>query len=467
MLRALVERLWLPEPESSGWPVRVTSGDVPAGHRVVERYAVVPSPERPRFLVPLDGRAVAAGSLTHYNGLRWARLRVPRTILGASFRTGLGPLLLRHRLLVCVPEELPAAELGDYLLSAHLQQVLGVPRLALGVGVRPLDPNLKPTLQLFGADGAPVGYAKVGWNPATREMTRREAAAIAAVTDEAGAAAGGVRVPRLLHHGRWRDYDLTVTAPLPLRIRRYRAEDQPPALPYEDAFPDRPIPTGLPASPDQPAPTDLPGSLDRPAPTGLPGPFAARTAKLADAGFWRALRAEAAVLAADAEEPRLAALIGAHCDELEREHGGTPLLVGRWHGDWVPWNMGRHAGDLYVFDWEHSAEEAPVGFDLLHWRFQVALVLHGRTLAEAVAVVRAAAADELSTIPPDQPTPTDLPVPPDQPTPTDLPVPPDHRRLLARLYLLEMFMRTYHLKRLGGGWNPALYPAMLEVLEER
>jgi hypothetical protein len=430
VLRALVERLWLPEPESSGWPVRVTSGDVPAGHRVVERYAVVPSPERPRFLVPLDGRAVAAGSLTHYNGLRWARLRVPRTVLGVGFRTGLGPLLLRHRLLVCVPEELPAAELGDYLLSAHLQQVLGVPRLSLGVGVRPPDPNLKPTLQLFGADGAPVGYAKVGWNPATREMTRREAAAIAAVTEEAGPAAGGVRVPRLLHHGPWRDYDLTVTAPLPLRIRRYRAEDRPPPLPYDGVLPDQPTPTDLPASPDQPTPT------------GLPGPFAARTTKLADAGFWRALRAEAAVLAADAEEARLAALIGAHCDELEREHGGTPLLVGRWHGDWVPWNMGRHAGDLYVFDWEHSAEEAPVGFDHLHWMFQDALVLRGRPLSEAVAAVRSAV-DELPEIP------------------------PDHRRLLGRLYLLEMFMRTYHLKRLGGGWNPALHPAMLEVLEER
>ncbi|MCO5992787.1 hypothetical protein [Actinoallomurus rhizosphaericola] len=439
MLRALVERLWLPEPESSGWPVRVTSGEVPPGYRVVERYAVVPSPERPRFLVPLDGRAVAAGSLTHYNGLRWARLRVPRTVLGAGFRTGLAPLVLRHRLLVCVPEELPSAELGDYLLSAHLGRVLGLPRPALGVGVRPPDPNLKPTLQLFGADGAPVGYAKVGWNPATREMTRREAAAIAAVTQ---GPAGGIRVPELLHHGPWRDYDLTVTAPLPPRIRRYR-EAEPPRAPYDAVFPDQPTPTDLPGFPDQPTPTDLPGFPDQPTPTDLPGPFAARTTKLADSAFWRALRAEAAVLAADEEERRLAALVAAHCDELEREHGGTPLRVGRWHGDWVPWNMGRYAGDLYVWDWEHSAEEVPVGFDHLHWRFQDALVLRGRPLAEAVAAVRAAADHELPQIP------------------------SDHRRLLGRLYLLEMFMRTYHLKRLGGGWNPALHPAMLQVLEER
>ncbi|GAA0355749.1 hypothetical protein NE235_12320 [Actinoallomurus spadix] len=433
MLRALVERLWLPEPESSGWPVRVTSGEVPPGYQVVERYAVVPSPDRPRFLVPLDGRAVAAGSLTHYNGLRWARLRVPRTVLGAGFRTGIAPLVLRHRLLVCVPEKLPDAELSDYLLSAHLGRVLGLPRPALGVGVRAPDPNSKPTLQLFGADGAPVGYAKVGWNPATREMTRREADAIAAVS---ATPAAGIRVPELLHHGPWRDYDLTVTAPLPPKIRRYR-EAEPPRVPHDAGSPDQPTPTGLLFSPDQPTPTDLPG------PPNLPGPFAVRTTKLADTAFWRALRAEAAVLAADDDERRLAALVTAHLDELEREHGDTPLRVGRWHGDWVPWNMGRYAGDLYVWDWEHSAEEVPAGFDHLHWRFQDALVLRGRPLAEAVAAVRAAAGTELPELP------------------------SDHRRLLGRLYLLEMFMRTYHLKRLGGGWNPALHPAMLEVLEER
>lgn len=414
MLRALVDRLWLSEEASTGWPIRVTSGTVPAGHRVVERYAVVPGPGRPRFLVPLNGRAVAAGSLTRYNGLRWARLRVPRAILGAGFRTGVAPVLLRHRLLVCAPTALPDSDLGDYLLSAHLQRVLGGPRPALGIGVHAPDPNMKPTLQLFGPDGAPTGYAKIGWNAATREMTRREAEALTALGDTARAPAGpavsagpdGVRVPRLLHHGRWRDHDITVTAPLPLKIKRYRDADAPPPPPAVE---------GASAAPP--------------------------LTKLADSGFWQALRGEAATLRSDEDEPRLAALVGARLDAIERDHGGTPLPVARWHGDWVPWNMGRHDGDLYVWDWEHSAPGVPVGFDLLHWRFQVALVLRGRPLADAVAAVRAAAAGELEN------------------------VRPEHRALLADLYLLEMFMRTYHLKRLGGGWNPAIHPAMLDVLE--
>lgn len=402
MLRALVERLWLSEEADTGWPIRVTPGFVPQGHRVVERYAVVPGPAHPRFLVPLGGNAVAAGSLTHYNGLRWARLRLPRTVLGAGFRTGVAPALLRHRLLVCAPTALPDAELGDYLLSAHLQRVLDLPRPALGIGVHAPDPNMKPTLQLFGPDGAPVGYAKIGWNAATREMTRREAAAVAAAGGDAG---GGIRVPRLLYEGPWRDHHITVTAPLPLKIKRFRDADAPPLVSHDDGF------------------------------------FTAGMVKLADSGFWGALRDEIAVLQGDAEERRLAALVMACRDGLEHDHGDTPLLVGRWHGDWVPWNMGRHGGELHVWDWEHSAPGVPAGFDHLHWRFQVALVLHGRPLADAVAAVRTAAAGELAA------------------------VPPEHRTLVANLYLLEMFMRTYHLKRLGGGWNPALYPAMLHVLE--
>lgn len=401
MLRALVECLWPSGDESSGSPIKVTSGTIPAGHRVVERYAVVPGPGHPRFLVPLAGRAAAAASLTRFNALRPAKVRAPRSVLGAGFRTGIAPALLRHRLLVCAPASLPESELGDHLLSAHLRHVLGAPELAMGLGVHPPDPNLKPTLQLFRPGGTPAGYAKIGWSPATREMTRREADAVAAA---GGGPAGGVRVPKLLHHGRWRDHDITVTAPLPPAITRYRDVDAPPSLPYDDAF------------------------------------FAAHVAKLADSGYWYALRAEVAVLAADEGEQRVAELVTARCDDAERDHGDVPLRVARWHGDWVPWNIGRHGGELYAWDWEHSAPGVPVGFDLLHWRFQVALVLRGRPLAEAAAAVRAAATAEL----------------PD--------VPREHRALLADLYLLEMFMRTYHLKRLGGGWNAAIHPAMLDVL---
>ena len=39
-------------------------------------------------------------------------------------------------------------------------------------------PYRKPVLQIFAADGAPLGYVKVGWNDWTHEAVRREATAL-------------------------------------------------------------------------------------------------------------------------------------------------------------------------------------------------------------------------------------------------------------------------------------------------
>lgn len=400
-LRDLIARLWGGE---AGGAVRVTLGEPPAGHRVVESYAVVPDPGNARFLVPLTGRAAAAASLTRYNRLRSGKIRITRALLGAGFRIGLAQRMIPHRLLVSTPAELPPGDLPGTLLGAHLRQVLNVPELAFGLGVRPADPNGKPTLQLFSAAGEPLGYAKIGWSPATRDLVVNEATAGRAA---AAAASERLRIPAVLHHGPWHDRVITVTAPLPAAVTRH-------------ADPDRP-----------PDPSVLAGIAET---SGL------RPLRLAESGHWRRLRD----LVADMDdEPALAKALSTALDALQAEHGGTELRFGRWHGDWVPWNIGHHRGATHVWDWEHSTADAPLGLDLLHWRFQVALVLRGGSLDTAAAAVERAARDELGA----------------------LDVPGHASGLMARLYLLEMFTRAYRLKRGGGGWNPSLYPAMLRVLE--
>ncbi|KAB2344029.1 hypothetical protein [Actinomadura rudentiformis] len=295
---------------------------------------------------------------------------------------------------------------ADHLLGEHLREVLGLPEIVIGLGVRPLDPNGKPTLQLFAGDGTPAGYAKVGWSPATRAMAATEAEAAAAIGEP-----GPLRVPRVLHHGAWRDLVVTVTAPLPLGVRGHADPD---------TLPD---PAALLAVAESPG---------------------ARVYRFDESLFLRHLRDE---IAAMDDEPRLSTSMSGVLESLVRRYGDLKLRVGRWHGDWVPWNVGHHrtsdgTDELHVWDWEHSAPDVPVGLDLLHWRFQVALVLRGAPLDSAVAAVEAAAQNDL----------------------TPLGVAPEARELLSRLYLLEMFVRTYRLKRGGGGWNPALYPAMLDVL---
>ncbi|WP_433477123.1 hypothetical protein ACQPZP_08755 [Spirillospora sp. CA-142024] len=408
-LRELIVRLW-GEP-GPGAPVLATLDGLPSGYRPVESYAVVPSPANAKFLVPIAGNAAAAATLTCYNRLRSGQVRATRRVLGAGFRTGLAQRLLRHRLTVGIRSDIPAEQAADHLLGEHLRRVLDAPELVFGLGVRPIDPNSKPTLQVFSGDGAPLGYAKIGWSPATRELATTEAEAVHAVATGLAARAGEAsgphpHVPALLHHGPWRDLVITVTAPLPARVTGH----------------------GDPGSPPEPA-------------------FTLAIAESSDSGwerltgtaFWRRLRDDAAAMD---DEPDLAEALNAVMDGLADRFAELKLRIGRWHGDWVPWNIGHHGGDLHVWDWEHSALGAPVGLDLLHWRFQVELVLRGAPLDTAVAAVERAARDELASYG----------------------VAAEARDLMARLYLLEMFARTYRLKRGGGGWNPALFPAMLDVL---
>ncbi len=131
-----------------GWVTRAVFSDAriavtvdaepPAGHTVVVRYAVVPSVARARFLLPLGRPGALSGADRGGAGRA-------RSGGGAARRAG-------------------RAELGTPVHAAF--------------GVRPPDPNHKPTLQLFDDRGEPRGYAKIGWNDATRALVTAEAAAL-------------------------------------------------------------------------------------------------------------------------------------------------------------------------------------------------------------------------------------------------------------------------------------------------
>ncbi|WBB69688.1 hypothetical protein [Micromonospora sp. WMMD812] len=398
-----------------GWVCRAVFGDArialtvggapPAGHRAVARYAVVPSLSRPRFLLPLGASRVTAASLLAYNALRPPRVRAVRAALGGLSRLGAaGPAF--PTLTVSVPAGTCPA---DVVLAARLALDLGGAPLHAACGVRPPDPNHKPTLQLFAADGRPRGYAKIGWNGATRALVAAEAAALRAL-GALGGAPGHPVTPRLLTEVHWSGQVVAVVEPLPPRVR------------------------GLPVT-DPPSAEALLAVARRARPPAAPRP-------LAGSPFLSRLAAEAS-RAASADPAGARAIAGVA--DLERRHGDTAVEFGHWHGDWVPWNLGRHAGRLVAWDWEHSGADVPLGLDLAHDAFQRALVLRGEPAAAAARAVD---------------------------TQLDryggrLGLGPAQRRLVADAYLLELWLRTWRLADAGAGWNAALHPALLQVMAER
>ncbi|WFE24111.1 hypothetical protein O7621_13070 [Solwaraspora sp. WMMD937] len=389
--------------------------------RLLARYAVVPSPARARFLLPLGPRRVTAASVWAYNALRPLRVRLPRALLGLAARTGVLQVTRPAVLTVSAGPE-PA---GQLTLVDHLAAHSGGARWYAAIGVRPPDPNHKPTVQLFDAAGRPRGYAKIGWNDATRELVRAEAAALAAVAPVAGVGDHPV-VPRLLAAGEWSGQAVTVVEPLPADVRGVGV-GEPPQVAAVLAVARR---GGAPAAPQPLAGSAFLDRLRRSAAAAASDPDGT---------------AAAGGPAAGAADPLAGRRLAAAVERLAERFEQVRVEFGHWHGDWVPWNLGRYAGRLVAWDWEHSGPEVPVGFDLAHDAFQRKLVLDGAPAASAAAAVDA----QLHRLAP------------------ALGVDAERRRLIVQSYLIEMWLRTWRLAAGGAGWNPALHPALLDVIEQR
>ena len=385
------------------------AGSLPVGYERAEQLAQLPSGPGRRFLVSLADRRGAASALTSYNALRSGRRRVVRRALGAALRTGLAQPLLRTKIDIGVRSAATSEQRAADLLTEHLNRVCAVASpgaaplvVAIGSGD---GPYRKPVLQVFSAAGTPLGFVKVGWNDWTRDGVRREAAALRACETRSL----GFDVPKLLGLSDWHGLDLLATAPLPDQVRGMRL-----AAPLPDASVLREI-----------------SQLS-----------AGRIWPLAVSPWWRGMRSRIQQNVTDHSSRQvLERMVG----QLEAGYGDVPLEYGFCHGDFVPWNLARLGERLYIWDWENSAPDVPLGFDAVHYHFQVAFVGRGLPLGEATALAARSA----------------------QPVLCELGVPAAYCSLLAVLHLAELFLRHEEARSAAGVADERFYPAVTGVLEQQ
>ena len=325
-LRWLADVLW---PGDRARVVR--RGDRGAG----ERWLIVPSARRPRFLIPAERKAPALASLLLYNRLRPPLTRAARRALAEALRAGVDKIVLRDVMLV---------EGEDAALGPALGEIFGRDDLAVAIGIPPRGPNRKPVLQVFTHAGTAVGYVKVGWNEATHARVERESRALALWE---GRTARIARVPRLVHEGTWRGARISVTAPLPPDARAYPASRGLPLSALRDVL-------SLGSRREQSAASHADG-----------------------------LRARADTL--ENRDRARAEEVARVLDAVVRDAGHTDLPTGVGHGDWTPWNLARSRDHVYVFDWEHWSSDVPVGLDVLHWYFQIDFVVKKKSLSASFA----------------------------------------------------------------------------------
>jgi hypothetical protein len=239
---------------------------------------------------------------------------------------------------------------------------------------------------VFSETGEPLAYVKVGWDDRTRELVRNEARALAACAD----ASLRTVTPRLLYAGEWDGKVVTATSPLPANTARWAPTAGPP-----------PLATALEVA-------SLVPNQDR---------------ELSASPWWASLRAR--VGAAAEEEPRA----GFAAELLARigDRAAAPVRFGSWHGDWTPWNLGVADKRLVAWDWEEYEDDAPVGFDHLHFVFHAGLRLDRLDVSGAMERCRTAARD-LERV-----------------------QPPEVARFLPDLYLLEAWLRFHQASRSGMG----------------
>lgn len=292
----------------------------------------------PSFLMPVRTKRVAAASCWAFNALRPRTRRMERAAVGALVRaTGsVGPLGTPYVL---------ADDAAIHELVAEIAAVLGRSHLDVALGVGNLDQWWKPTLQLFDDAGRPAAYAKIGWTPLTAGLVDTEGAALAGLERDRPS---GFSVPRLVARLSWRDAPVVVTAPMPLDVRRadgVRASDV------------------------------LGAALEW---SSRSAPDATSAPALESTPWWSTLDE-----AASGDEQFQAVL-----EAARTRIGQVRARTAPWHGDLVPWNLAvtGSTGRVWVWDWEYSSPEVPLGLDAVHWTYQVRSVTHGEPVGVAAAL---------------------------------------------------------------------------------
>lgn len=285
------------------------------GDLMRHRFAVLPSRQEPRYLVPLGDSRTTLEGFRVYTPYAFGE-RLWRGLLAQIVKTGWSGWAM-HSLYVGEP-------LG---LKALVTNVTGERHPAFAMLLGAPGKYRKLTIQVMRSGGETLGYIKLGLTTPAGDRVRREAGILEELT------LLRPYVPRVLYAGDWQDSYLLFQSPLAGR----------------------------------PGPSTLSGMhrefLEKLAGIGRVDKAGLRLVEESGAQWsdvtWRC-------------DWRWQQLGTAALSAARRELDGVMVPCGCQHGDFTPWNTRVTDGRLSVFDWESCAPQAPLGWDAFHFSVQVA-----------------------------------------------------------------------------------------------
>jgi hypothetical protein len=279
-------------------------------------YVVLPNRKTPKLLVPAAPARAAAGAVRRFSADATYSDTVRRLAV-AALAQGRGVSAFPDRVVVHGPREGSLAE--------HLDELLGT-RVVFSVGIGTERVNRKPVLQVFGADGRTVAFAKLGDSDQARSDVGAEAVALSLL-----ARRGWRRLqpPKVLHHGTWEGMELLLLSPLETVIQSPRGHSRAPTA----------------------------------AMTELADAFGGGFHQVAGLPWMARQHATAETLN---DRRRRGMMLGC-IDRLCATAGDLEWRTGSWHGDWTPWNMARSGQRVLLWDWERFETDVPIGLDRCHY----------------------------------------------------------------------------------------------------
>jgi hypothetical protein len=326
---------------------------------------------------------MAAVAIRNYKAPTSRRDRARVWLMAMAARLGLAELL---------PDQLriERADVGtqgvDRDIVGYLSHVIGRDvHVCLSVG--PPRAVRKPVLQIMTPDGGSVAFAKIGVDDFTRALVRSEAGTLRQLSARSWT---NLRVPEVLHHGRWHGHEVIV-------VRAFQRQSE----------------RKLDRNVLDAAMSELARSGD------------VVRSPLVDSAYWQRLNARVAALNPSQYVRSIRAALGG----LEITDSDHELEFGTWHGDWAPWNMRMSGTQLLVWDWEKFEADVPVGFDATHFDVQSPVVVAGVAPQDALALTRSKAVSTLAR----------------------LGVPSQSARLVVTLYALDLAVRYLEDREMEAG----------------
>jgi hypothetical protein len=328
-LTEICRLLWPPPASAELLSRRSAKGSAGSGTGGRE-LLVLPSAGRPKLIVPA-GRRAAAAAVRRYGEPASVKAKLATRALAILLAGGLRPVL-GDRLVMSVPE-------GCETVGSYLAELIGRPgSIDVGLHVGAPRANRKPVVQLLTPGGDTIGFAKIGINPLTADLVRREHVALKRLAQVKLTA---LRPPAVLGHGTWNGLEVLALDALPTWLGRTKLTEARLAA----------------------AMVEVAGSA------GL------SSATLPDSGYLAGLLDRLARAADDGgPDAEPSAALRALINRLADAAGASSLAFGCWHGDLTPWNLACTSAGLLVWDWERFAVGVPVGFDALHYWLQSRVV---------------------------------------------------------------------------------------------